>query len=64
MDYMMKNTLLETDLKLLLRSIEDFQMGPNCNMPDGSQTDAQYNLACKCEDVINKLELLIENYDA
>lgn len=61
---MMKNTLLKTDLKLLLEAIEDFQVGPKCNMADGNQTDAQYNLACKCEDIINKLESLIENYDA
>ena len=57
----MRETLLKTDLKLLLEAIEDYQVGPNCLMPDGTQTDNQYDLSCYCEDIINKLERLIDN---
>jgi hypothetical protein len=57
---MMNETpLLKNQLALILRAVEEYQIGPNCDWSDGDER--KYNLAAAYEDIINKLENMIEN---
>ena len=65
MDSMINDTkLFKSQLLLLLEAVEDFQTGPKCDWSFGEVRDEKYNLSAACEDVIAKLEYMIENYNA
>ena len=58
---MNEKTLFKHELKLLAEAVIEYQTGPNC---DWSKDDnnKKYDLCCAYEDILNKLEYMIENH--